>query len=150
MGRWDFVAEQKPRELKEYVLDEVADRLAAELRAFPPPLEWIDLSLQRRYRDVLLRATMPEARTLRVACELARRELLREYELIDAFWRSGAFREHLPTELEEATARFVSGFIVDAALELQETAKNKFSRQELVGLVERIEHRLLPGDRFRL
>jgi hypothetical protein len=150
MGRWDFLAEQKPQELKEYVLDQVADRLAAELRAFPPPLEWIDLSLQRRYRDVLARPSIPEPRTLRVACELSRRELLREFELIDAFWRSGAFREHLPTELDESTARFVSGWLVDAALELQETAKGKFSRRELVGLVERIEDRLLPGDRFRL
>jgi hypothetical protein len=150
MGRWDFVAEQKPQELKEYVLDRVAERLADELRSFPPPLEWIDLSLQRRYHDVLALRSMPEVRTLRVACELSRRELLREYELIDAFWRSGAFREHLPTELEEATARFVSGWLVDAALELQETAKGKFSRHELVGLVERIEDRLLPGDRFRL
>jgi hypothetical protein len=150
MGRWDFLAEQKPQELKEYVLDQVAGRLADELRAFPPPLEWIDLSLQRRYRDVLARPAMPEPRTLRVACELSRRELLREYELIDSFWRSGAFREHLPTALEESTARFVSGWLVDASLEFQETAKGKFSRRELVGLVERVEDRLLPGDRFRL
>jgi hypothetical protein len=150
MGRWDFLAEQKPQELKEYVLDRVADRLAAELRSFPPPIEWIDLSLQERYREVLSRQSAPDARTLRVACELSRRELLRDFELIDAFWRSGAFREHLPTELDESTARFVSGWLVDAALELQETAKGKFSRRELVGLVERIEDRLLPGDRFRL
>jgi hypothetical protein len=150
MGRWDFLAGHKAQELKDWVLDQVADRLAAELRAFPPPLEWIDLSLQRRYRDVLARPSIPEARTLRVACELSRREMLRDFELIDAFWRSGAFREHLPTELEEATARFVSGWLVDAALEFQEAAQGKFSRRELVGLVERVEDRLLPGDRFRL
>jgi hypothetical protein len=150
MGRWDFLAEQKPQALKEYVLDEVARRLADELRSFPPALEWVDLSLQQRYREVLARTSLPEARTLRVAFELARRELSREYDLIDAFWRSGAFREHLPNELEEAAARFVGGWLVDAALELQEVATGKFSRPELVALVERIEDRLLPGHRFRL
>jgi hypothetical protein len=150
MGRWDFLADQKPRELKNFVLDEVAARLAAELRAFPPSLEWMEASQKERYRPVLERGTMPEARTLSVACELARRELLREYELIDAFWRSGAHRERLPNELEELTAHFVCAFLVDSALAFQEAAANKFARRELVGLVERIEAHLLPGDRFRL
>jgi hypothetical protein len=150
MGRWDFLAEQKPRELKEYVLDRVAQTLAGELRAFPPSLEWIDASLRQRYGEVLARPSMPGSSTLRVACELARRELSREYELIDGFWRSGAYREHLPNELEEMTAHFVCRWLVDSSLAFQEAAANKFARRELVALVEQVEDHLLPGDRFRL
>lgn len=150
MGRWDFLADQKPRELKDYVLDRVAERLADELRAFPPSLEWIDSSLRQRYDEVLARTSMPGSGTLRVACELARRELSREYELIDAFWRSGAYREHLPNALEEMSAHFVCGWLVDSVLAFQEAAANKFARRELVALVEKVEDRLLPGDRFRL
>jgi hypothetical protein len=150
MGRWDFLAEQKPQEVKDYVLDQVAQRLAAELRSFPPALDWIDPSLRQRYEEVLATRSLPDARTLRVAFELARRELLRDYELIDAFWRSGAHRDHLHNELEEKTAQFVCRWLVDSALELQELAKNKLARRELVGLVEKLEDRLLPGDRFRL
>ena len=81
---------------------------------------------------------------------MARRELLREYDLIDGFWRSGSHRQLLPDELEEATAHFVTRFLVDAALGFQELAQDKFDRPDLVALVEKVEDRLLRGNRFRL
>ena len=37
MSRWDHILERKPQELKDYVLDQVADQLAQDLRDFPPP-----------------------------------------------------------------------------------------------------------------
>ena len=151
MGRWDHLVDPKPQELKDYVLDQVADRLAAELRAWPPALdEWLDESARRRFRGAIERPSAPGVPTLRVACELARRELLRDYELIDRFWRSGAHRELLPDELEETTAHFVTRYLVDAALAFQELAQDKFARRELVALLEKIEDRLLQGHRFRL
>ncbi|HYV65197.1 MAG TPA: hypothetical protein VE964_03075 [Myxococcales bacterium] len=151
MGRWDFLADQKPQELKEYVLDRVADRLAADLRAWPPAVdEWLDESARQRFRAAVERPSAPGLPTLRVACELARQEMLREYELIDGFWRSGAHRELLPDELEETTAHFVTRYLVDAALAFQELAKGKFARKDLLALLERVEDRLLQGHRFRL
>jgi hypothetical protein len=87
---------------------------------------------------------------MRVACEMARRELLREYELIDRFWRGGPHRELLPDELEETTAHFVTQYLVDAALAFQELAQGKFPRRDLVTLLEKVEDRLLQGHRFRL
>jgi hypothetical protein len=151
MGRWDHLVDRKPQDLKDYVLDQVADRLAGELRAWPPRLdEWLDDSARRRFRTAIERPASPGLQTLRVACEIARRELLREYELIDQFWRSGAFRSLLPDELEETTAHFVTQYLVDAALGFQELARNKFARRELVVLIEKVEDRLLHGHRFRL
>src|SRR5262249_35116747 len=79
MGRWDHLLDQKRRELKEYVLDKVAEQLAADLRKFPPPIEeWLDPALEARYAGVLTRVARPELETYRVACELAREEMLRE------------------------------------------------------------------------
>jgi hypothetical protein len=150
MGRWDFLEDRKPQELKDYVLDQVADKLTEELRAFPPQVEWTDEASRRRYQEVTERTTAPELDTLRVACELARRDLLRDHELIDRYWRSGSYRELLPTDLEERTAQFVTRWLVDAALEFQERAQGKFNRRDLVALVERIEDRLLAGNSFRL
>jgi hypothetical protein len=151
MGRWDYLIGRQPQELKEYVLDQVADRLANELRAWPPRIdEWLDEPLRYRFRAAIERPSAPGADTLRVGCEMARRELLREYDLIDAFWRSGSYRSLLPDETEEATAHFVTQFLVDAALGFQELAQNKFARRELVALVEKVEDRLLRGHRFRL
>jgi len=151
MGRWDYLIDREPQELKDYVLDRVAERLAADLRAWPPTVdEWLDEAARQRFRAAIERPSAPGRPTLRVACEIARRELLRDYDLIDRFWRSGAHRELLPDELEETTAHFVTRYLVDAALAFQELAKGKFARRDLVALLEKVEDGLLQGHRFRL
>ncbi|HYY52608.1 MAG TPA: hypothetical protein VE755_07040 [Myxococcales bacterium] len=151
MGRWDYLIDRKPQELKDYVLDQVADRLTDELRSWPPRVDdWLDEPLRNRFHAALLRPSTPGTDTLRVACEMSRRELLRDYDLIDAFWRSGNYRDLLPDAIEETSAHFVTRFLVDAALGFQELAQNKFARRELVALVEKVEDRLLRGHRFRL
>lgn len=152
MGRWDYLADRKPVALKEYVLDRVAAELARDLGAdFPPPLDdWTDAALRARYAAVLERRGPPERDTLRVACEIARLELLREFEAIDAFFRRDAHRALLPNPLEERTAHFVTRYLVESALAFQEWAKGKFDRADLVVLVEKVEERLLRGYRLRL
>ena len=151
VGRWDRFAEGKPRELKDYVLEEVAGQLARDLREFPPPIdEWLDETLKARYAPVVARASRPELETYRVGCELAREELLREYELIDRFCRSPEYRRLLPDALEEQTAHFITRYLVDSALAFQEVGKDKFRRADLVVLVEKVEERLLRGYRLRL
>ena len=151
MGRWDHILDRKPQELKQYVLDKVAEQLALDLRQFPPRIdEWLDPALRARYEKVLARLGRPELETYRVACELAREEMLREYELIDRFCRSDEYRRLLPNELEEQTAHFITRYLVDSALTFQEHAQGKFSRRDLVLLMEKVEDRLLRGYRLRL
>ncbi len=151
MSRWERILDQKPQELKDYVLDKVADQLAEDLRNFPPPIEeWLDEVLRARYAKVISRLGKPELETYRVACELAREEMLREYELIDRFCRSAEYKALLPTELEEQSAHFLTRYLVDSALAFQELAQGKFRRRDLVALVEKIEERLLRGYRLRL
>ena len=151
MSRWEHILEQKPRELRDYVLDQVADQLASDLRNFPPPIEeWLDEGLKARYAKVMTRLGRPELDTYRVACELAREEMLREYELIDRFCRSDEFRRLLPSELEEQTAHFLTRYLVDSALAFQEHTQGKFKRRDLITLMEKIEDRLLRGYRLRI
>ena len=151
MGRWDHILDQKPQELRDYVLGKVADQLVDDLRNFPPAIaEWLDAALEARYEKVLTRVGRPELDTYRVACELAREEMLREYELIDRFCRSDEYRRLLPDELEEQTAHFITRYLVDSALAFQESAQGKFKRGDLVALMEKVEDRLLRGYRLRL
>src|SRR5215470_12427724 len=151
MGRWDHILDKKPQELKDYVLDHVADQLARDLREFPPPIEeWLDENLKARFARAIARTARPELDTYRVACELAREEMLREYELIDRFCRSPEHRRLLPDELEEQTAHFITRYLVDSALAFQEHTQDKFRRLDLVALMEKIEDRLLRGYRLRL
>ena len=151
MGRWDFLADQKPVALRDKVLDLVAEELVTELRHWPPtPLEWSDQALQDRFEKVLARPAMPDLDTLRVACELARLELLHEIERVDQFWRSSQKAELLPGFLEEETAQFLVRWLVEAALEFQEAVQHRFKRADLATLIERIEDHLLRGFRLRL
>jgi hypothetical protein len=151
MSRWERILEQKPRELKDYVLDQVAAQLVQDLRDFPPRIEeWLDAALQARYASVLSRAGRPELETYRVACEMAREEMLREYELIDRFCRSADYQRLLPGELEQQTAHFITRYLVDSALAFQEYAQGKFNRRDLVTLMEKVEDGLLRGYRLRL
>jgi hypothetical protein len=151
VSRWDQILEQKPRELRDYVLDQVADQLASDLRKFPPPIEeWLDEGLKARYAKVMTRLGRPELDTYRVACELAREEMLHEYELIDRFCRSDEYRRLLPSELEEQTAHFLTRYLVDSALAFQEHTQGKFKRRDLITLMEKIEDRLLRGYRLRI
>ena len=151
MSRWDHILDRKPQELRDYVLDKVADQLVDDLRRFPPRIEeWLDDALETRYANVLSRLGRPELDTYRVACELAREEMLREYELIDRFCRSDDYRRLLPNELEQQTAHFITRYLVDSALAFQEHAQGKFRRRDLVTLMEKVEDRLLRGYRLRL
>ena len=151
MGRWDHILDQKPQDLREYVLDRVADQLAKDIHDFPPPIEeWLDTGLKARYAQVISRLGRPELETYRVAVELAREEMLREYELIDAFCRSPEYKRLLPNELEEQTAHFMTRYLVDSALAFQEATQDKFRRRDLAALMEKVEDRLLRGYRLRL
>src|SRR3954471_8249141 len=144
MSRWDRILEQKPQALKDYVLDRVAEQLAKDLRDFPPPIEeWLDDAGKARYAQGMARTARPELDTYRVACELAREEMLREYELIDRFCRSPEFRKLLPTGLEQQTAHFITRYLVDSALAFQEYGQGKFKRRDLVTLLEKVEDGLL-------
>jgi hypothetical protein len=151
MSRWERILDQKPQELKDYVLDQIADALTEDLRNFPPRIEeWLDENFQSRYARVLSRVDKPELETFRVALAMAREEMLREYELIDRFCRSPEFGKLLPNELEQQTAHFITRYLVDSALAFQEFAEGKFKRRELAALMEKIEDRLLRGYRLRL
>lgn len=150
MGRWDHVLDRKPQELKDYVLDEVAKQLVEDLLSWPPRVEeWTDEALRLRYEPVLRRPGVPLTDTWRVALEMARLELLREYELIDRFCRSPDARALLPSPLEEQSAHFLARYLVDAALDFQEHGQGKFRRSDLVLLVEKIEQRILRGNTLR-
>jgi hypothetical protein len=151
MSRWERILDQKPQELKDYVLGKVAGQLVLDLRDFPPRIEeWLDAALQARYANVLARTGRPELETYRVACEMAREEMLREYELIDRFCRSAEYQRLLPSELEQKTAHFITRYLVDSALAFQEYAQGKFTRRDLVALMEKVEDGLLRGYRLRL
>ena len=53
MGRWDHILDQKPQDIREYVLDKVAEQLAE-------PMSHRECRMQRALRMVLLGRWCPE------------------------------------------------------------------------------------------
>ncbi len=145
-GRWDYLYETKPRPLRDWALDELAAELARELGQWPlAQLEWIDETQRARLAPALERTSAPPRETVRTALALARLELLHEVERIDAFLRSADARAHLPDALEETTALFLTHWLVESCLALQEITPGKFKRRDLAELVARVERLLFPG-----
>jgi hypothetical protein len=142
--RWKHLYETQARPLREWALDELAGELARELARWPPPgLEWIDEAQDRRLAPELERKELPPQKTLRVALELSRLELLHEVEKIDWFLRSAGAKDELPDALEEASALFLARWLVESCLSLRDATKGKLKRRDLVELLERLEKRIL-------
>lgn len=149
MGRWDHLYEARQVDLRSYVLDKVADQLAADLRQWPPATGgFLDPREEARFRE-LLSGPVPPLDAFRVALELARLDLLREHERIERFWDSPVQQRLLPTPRDQDGARFLWRWLVESVLEFQDHGQGKFKRTDLVALLERIEERMLRGLRLR-
>src|ERR1043165_1708603 len=101
MSRWERILDQKPQDLRDYVLDKVAGQRANDERDFPPRIEeWLDEGLKVAHAKglggVMAGGGRPGVGRDRGGCGLAREEMLHEYELIDRFCRSEEYRRLLP------------------------------------------------------
>jgi len=109
MGRWDRILDRKPQELKDYVLDKVADQLVDDLRHFPRGSRMA----RRQSRSPPTRTSCPGSpsptghlpRRLRAG---ARGDAARSTSSSTASCRSEEYRRLLPDELEQQTAHFIT------------------------------------------
>jgi hypothetical protein len=137
--RYDWLYERQKQPVKQYILERFAVELADELRAWPPPdLEWESEPLRLRYQAGA--AAAPREAVVRSALELARLDLLREFEAIEqrlASDDSGV----LQSDGERAAAHLLVRLLTERCLSLKEYADGaRLTREDLaeaLGLVER-------------
>lgn len=144
---YEWLYETQARPLKSWVLDEVTKLFAEAVEKFPPVIEdWEREDLRERFEPVLQRVHAPLAEpVLRLALQLFRWEIEREYERMDRYLRGGHQSEFGLDNLQLDTAMFVWHYWVDQMLAFMEVATGKFRRHELLGIADRLESRLLPG-----
>ncbi len=137
---WLYEREKQP--LKDYVLDEVAGRLAGAALDFPPSVEaWEDDRRRQRFEPLLARAHgRPSDAALRCAVKLYRWELERDLAAIDRYL-GGSAPEELALD-ERETAIFLWQHWLEETLAFKEYAQEKFRWSELAGLADRLEARL--------
>ncbi len=138
--RWDFLYDRQRQPVKAYVLGRFAEELARELAAWPPPfVEWVSEELRARWAAGA--AERPRDDVVRFALELARLDLLRDFEEIDR--RLGAEAHRLQTPAEEAALHLLVRLVTEKCLGLKEHAEAaRIRREDLAEMLGDVVRRL--------
>ncbi len=138
--RWDFLYDRQRQPVKEYVLARFAQELGTELAGWPPPfLDWVSDELRARWAAGA--AERPRDDVVRFALELARLDLLREFEELESRLREDAHRLQSPAE--EAALHLLVRLLTEKCLGLKEHAESmSLSREDLAGALHDVERRL--------
>lgn len=138
--RYDWLYERQKQPVKAYALGRFAEELAQELRAWPPPfVEWVSEELRARYAAGA--EAPPRDEVLRLALELARLDLRREFE--EAERRLAAADDRLRGDDERAAVHLLVRLLTEKCLGLKEHADRLgLTRADLVGALEAVERLL--------
>lgn len=138
--RWDFLYDRQRQPVKAYLLERFAEELARELAAWPPPfVEWVSDELRARWAAGA--EAPPREDVLRFALELARLDLLREFEELER--RLGAEAHRLQSPAEEAALHLLVRLVTEKCLGLKEHAHGaRIRREDLAAMLGDVERRL--------
>lgn len=145
--RWDFLYDRQRQPVREYVLERFAESLAGELAGWPPPfVDWVDDGLRRRWEAGL--RERPRDEVFRLALELARLDLRRDFEAVERRLSEEDGRA-LRSPEEAAACHLLLRFLTEKCLGLKEHADRlRLSREDLVSTLDRAERKLFrvtPG-----
>lgn len=142
--RFDRLYDLQKQPVREVICERFAEELSRELLAWPPPLvEWVSEELRRRWSAGAEEQPRPEV--LRLALRLSRLDLLREFEAEERLLRDEG-PAVLRSPAEEAACHLLLRFVTEKCLGLKEWADGaRLGRDDLAGVVERVERRLFPG-----
>jgi hypothetical protein len=138
--RWDFLYDRQRQPVKAYVLERFAEELAAELAGWPPPfVEWVSDELRARWSAGA--AERPRDDVVRFALEIARLDLLRQFDEVERRLRAEGHRLRSP--VEEAALHLLVRLLTEKCLGLKEHAdKLRLSREDLAACLLDVERRL--------
>lgn len=138
--RWDYLYDRERQPVKAYVLERFAGELARELEAWPPPfVEWVSDELRARWAAGA--AERPRDDVLRFALEVARLDLVRDFEGVERHLAADAHR--LQTPAEAAALHLLVRLVTEKCLGLKEYAEGaRLRREDLAAMLHDVERRL--------
>jgi hypothetical protein len=142
--RWDFLYDRERQGVKEYLLARFAEQLAAELRRWPPEVEWTDDAQRERFAEALA-PPRPDEAVVALALELARLDLAREHDAAERV-RERRAPSAWPTAREARQGELVLQFAIESCLALQEAATGaRLRRADLVTALDAVERAFTVG-----
>lgn len=144
MGRWDYLYELKPVPVAEAFVEEAAKVIAKDLEAWPLQVsEWATPQDAARFGPLLAPdSARPDAATFAEAFKLARLELMREFEQIDDYMRNERWRRALPPARGVDLLLFLSRYLTEQMLSINEATEGRVKRPMLIDLLTRTERHL--------
>ncbi len=137
-SRWERLFDQKPVPLLDALVEEVAKLLSRDLLVWPLPVESLDAVTGGGVAPFLAADSVrPGDAVFQEAFRLARWELEREVDAVDAYLRSRRYLELGVGPHERAALLFVTRWLIEQLLDLAETTRSRVRRPELVRCLER-------------
>jgi hypothetical protein len=139
--RFDWLHERQKQPVRDWVVERFAEELAGEVAAWPPPfIEWVSEELRARYAAGA--AAPPRQDVIRLALEVARLDLSREFEEIERRL-TGPDAHRLQSDAERAALHLLVRFLTEKCLSLKEYAEGaRLTRRDLGRALELVERRL--------
>ena len=141
---FDWLYDRQKQPVREFILERFAEELARELQAWPPPfVEWVSPELRARWSAGM--EAPPREQVLRLAFQLARLDLAREFEAEERLLEAEG-RRCFQTPAEEAAGHLLTRFVTEKCLGLKEWAEGaRLAREDLVRAVGMVEARVFPA-----
>lgn len=145
-SKWEHILEHglKPKAIDAQLVDEAAKLLAKELEEeFPPEVGELEGEAARFKPLFEAPRTRPGDDVFRAAFQLARLELLREYDELDLYMKQERYRPLAPSERDRLAMLFLARWLTEQLYTLKEQLQTPLSRARLAEIVEQTERRLL-------
>ncbi len=141
-SRWEQLLERKPIPIIDHLVEEVSKLFAESMRAWPLEVDDADPAVL-----ALLEANpkRPDDGVFREAFRLARWDLGREFEAFDDYIRNMRFVAAGLSPDSRPLLLFLSRFMTEQALGLNEATEGRIDRRRMLQVLERTERLLLRG-----
>jgi len=138
--RFDHLYDRRKQPVKAFILERFAGELAGELAAWPPPfVEWVSEELRARWSAGA--AGQPREDVLRFSLEIARLDLLRDFDEIERRLAREGYRLQSPAE--EAALHLLVRLVTEQCLGLKEYADGaRIRREDLAAMLDQVERLL--------
>lgn len=143
-SRWDRLLEAKPIPLLEHLLEEVSKLFSETLGQWPLEVLMVD-EVQGAELSALLANSpaRPRDEVWHAAFALTRWDLGRDFDAYDDYMRNRRFLEKGLTEADRPMLLFLSRYLTEQMLALNEATEGRVKREHLISVLERVEKKLL-------
>ena len=141
-SRWEHLLERKPIPIIDHLVEEVSKLFAESMRAWP--LE-VDDAEPATLALLVAHPKRPDDALFREAFRLARWDLGREFEAFDDYIRNMRFVEMGVPVDSRPLLLFLSRFMTEQALGLNEATEGRIDRRRMLQVLERTERLLIRG-----